>query len=207
MIRIMLVDDHKVVKNGVESILTNNPKYQVEAFASNGKEALEILQHKTVDIILMDLNMKEMDGITCTRKISLLYPNIKVLAFSMQGDDQSIKKMMAAGAAGYLFKDCEESELTHAIESIINTGKYYNSNVTKTLYGTVAENTKGEKTLTKREKEVIKLVLKEYTNKEIAEHLGISHRTVEIHKRNLLAKTGSRNIAGLVIFAIKNGML
>jgi DNA-binding NarL/FixJ family response regulator len=159
----------------------------------------------------MDINMEVMEGISCTKKILKLYPDKKVLALSMQNDYKSIKKMLAAGAAGYLFKNCKEEELANAVDSIISQGTYYSPEVSQTLirsFQGIKPDAKNhlESPLTAREKQVLRLILKEYSNKEIADELFISPRTVEAHKRNLLLKTDSKNSAGLVIYALSNNL-
>ncbi len=209
MLRIMLVDDHKLIRDGVKSYLLRNENYQIVAEAVNGEKALELLESIPVDLIIMDINMQVMDGITCTREVLRLYPEKKVLALTMLKENQHIKQMLSAGAAGYLLKNCEEEELHTAINSIVNLGSYYSPQVTKTIMRNLSGNKpkvvqSDQIPLTDREKEVLHLILKEYSNKEIASTLFISPRTVDAHKRNLLEKSGSRNTAGLVLYAINN---
>ena len=209
MVKIMLVDDHKLVRDGVKSHLIRNDNYQIVAESANGQEALEQLKTKDVDLIIMDINMDIMDGITCTKEIATLYPEKKVLALTMLKENQHIKQMLAAGASGYVLKNCDEDELTTAIDTIIDSGNYYSPQVTKTVMNNLSNSKpKSNKEvpipLTDREKEVLRLILKEYSNREIAETLFISPRTVDAHKRNLLEKTKSRNTAGLVLYAINH---
>ena len=209
MVKIMLVDDHKLVRDGIRSHLERIENYQVVAEAANGVDALELLKSVDTDIIVMDINMDIMDGITCTSEILKRYPDKKVLALTMLNENQHIKQMLAAGASGYLLKNCDGAELSKAIDAITNSGSYYSPQVTKTIMSGLS----GQKTsptigiqipLTDREKEILRLILKEYSNREIAEELFISPRTVDAHKRNLLEKTGSRNTAGLVLYTINN---
>jgi DNA-binding NarL/FixJ family response regulator len=211
MINIMLVDDHRIVINGVKSLLEKDENLKIVAEMSNGEEALEFLKIERVDLIVMDINMEIMDGISCTKEILRLYPDQKVLALSMRNDYRTIKQMLAAGAAGYLFKNCKEEELRLGVNSIINQGIYYSPEVSQTLVESFQgikpkPNSSLEASLTTREKEVLQLILKEYSNKEIAEELFISLRTVEAHKRNLQMKTGSKNAAGLVMYALSNNL-
>lgn len=205
----MLVDDHKLVIDGVKSLLEKNENYQIVAEAANGEEALDYLKSIQVDLILMDINMEVMDGITCAKEIKRVYPDKKILTLTMLDENQYIKRMLAAGASGYLLKNCKEEELNIAIDSIMSDGSYFSPEVTNIIM----RNLQGVKfktrrvvgiPITDREKEVLRLILKEYTNKEIAEALYISSRTVEAHKRNLIEKTGSKNIAGLVLYSINN---
>ena len=212
MISIMLVDDHKIVINGVKALLEKNEDYHIVAEASNGEEALDFLKTQEVDLIVMDVNMEVMDGIACTKEILNLYPEQKVLALSMRNDYRTIKQMLAAGVRGYLFKNCKEEELTNAVDSIISQGTYYSPEVSQTLVRVFQgikpkNNDILESPLTIRENEVLQLILKEYSNKEIGDELFISLRTVEAHKRNLLMKTGSKNGAGLVMYALSNNLI
>ncbi len=210
MIKVLLVDDHKIVRDGIRARLDSDMRFLILDEASDGQEALDKLESSRIDIVIMDINMDGMDGITATEKISTDFPHIKVLALTMLSENQHIKQMLKAGAAGYLLKNCEEEELKNAIVTIHEGGTYYSPEVTKVIMNSLA-NTKVKPTrttlqipLTSREKEVLHLILKEYSNKEIAEELFISVRTVDAHKRNLLEKTHSKNIAGLVLFAINN---
>ncbi|MFT5167630.1 MAG: DNA-binding NarL/FixJ family response regulator [Saprospiraceae bacterium] len=209
MIRILLVDDHKLVRDGIRAQLVHNPKFQIIAEASDGQEALDILEDKVADLVIMDITMDGMDGITCTKQVIKLYPDIKVLALTMLSENQHIKQMLKAGASGYLLKNCEEEELKKAIETIHSGGTYYSPEVTRIIMTNlsgqkVAKNTTTQIPLTTREKEVLRLILEENSNKEIADQLFISQRTVDAHKRNLLEKTGAKNVAGLVLFAVNN---
>lgn len=209
MITIMLVDDHQIVRDGIKSHLEKINNYKIIAEASNGKEALDILKNTIPHLIIMDIHMDEMGGITCTKKILEKYPKIKVLALTMHKESQYIKQMLSAGAHGYLLKNCDQKELIIAIDQIIKNNSYYSPQVTKVIMNNISG--KAEKTkqahqipLTDREIEVLHLILKEYSNKEISQNLFIGLRTVDAHKRNLLEKTGSKNIAGLVLYAINN---
>lgn len=211
MIRIVLVDDHKLVRDGIRSQLTNGDHpYQIVAEAANGVEALEVLKNVEADLVIMDINMDLMDGISCTEKIGRLYPHLKVLALTMLNENLHIKQMLKAGASGYLLKNCEENDLKNAINTIYEGGTYYSSEVTRVIMNSFSgqkgnSSKKGERIpLTRRENEVLQLILKEFTNKEIAEELFISLRTVDAHKRNLLEKTRSKNVAGLVLYAINH---
>ncbi len=204
----MIVDDHKLVRDGIRSHLEMIPNYDIVAEAANGKAALAQLETIQPDLILMDVNMDGMDGISCTREITKQYPAIRVLALSMLNENQFIKQMLAAGAAGYLLKNCDEEELKRAIDTIIAGGTYYSPQVTKIIMSSLHRGPKKAPPkgmsipITEREMEVLRLILREYTNKEIADALYISPRTVDAHKRNLLEKTGAKNVAGLVLYAI-----
>ena len=209
-IKILIIDDHKIVRDGIKLYLENNPKYEIIGESNDGYEALNILKQKKANLVLMDINMQGMDGIETTQKVLQLDPGLKVIALTMYNDYQHIKAMMDAGASGYLLKNCDESELQKAVEAVIADDIYYSKEVAQTVMNNLAKrktrgNSDGVATpLTPREKEVYKLILEEYTNQEIADKLFISVRTVEVHKRNLLEKTGAKNTTGLVLYAVKN---
>lgn len=209
-IKLFLVDDHKMIREGLKSFLTENPDFEIVAEAENGVDCLNQLKNIAVDIILTDLNMPEMDGLELTKNLKEKHPDLKVIALTMMGESQHIKQMLAEGAMGYLLKDCSEEQLVTAIKNVYNGGTYYSPEVTNIILNNIRKIkpvTKSkvvtEMPLTDREKEVLHLILKEQTNKEIADTLFVSVRTVDAHKRNLLDKTGSKNVAGLVLYAIE----
>ncbi|MBL3658869.1 response regulator transcription factor [Fulvivirga sediminis] len=209
--RILIVDDHKVVRDGVAMYLEDNPSYEIVGLLASGKEAIDAVEKNDLDLVIIDINMDEMDGIETTRKVMDINPNIKVLALTMHNDYQHIKAMMDAGARGYVLKSCDEVEMRSAIETILNDDIYYSSEVGQTVMNNLAKKKNkisgdASTPLTPREKEIYKLILEEYSNQEIADKLFISVRTVEVHKRNLLEKTGAKNSTGLVLFAIKNNL-
>lgn len=212
---ILLVDDHPSLRQGVKSILEDNPKYKVLNEASNGKEALEILAKQQFDIIFMDINMDEMDGIECTHEIKKLHPETKVLAFTMHKENEHIKAMMEAGASGYILKKSKPEEFYIAIETILNGENYLSDEVKNEIVKNfVSFGAKEPKSkfdikveLSEREKDVLELIVKEYNNAEIAKKLFISLRTVDSHRRNLIVKTGAKNTAGLVVYALENALV
>ncbi|WP_221420326.1 response regulator transcription factor [Fulvivirga sp. M361] len=209
-IKIAIVDDHKIVRDGIKLYLNNDDEYEVCGEAQNGYEAINVLNQQEVALALIDINMDGMDGVETTRRLIQDHPQLKVIALTMHNDYQHIKAMMDAGASGYLLKNCDEFEMKNAIRAVMNDDIYYSKEVAQTVMNNLAKKrararSEGLATpLTPREKEVYKLILKEYSNQEIADKLFISVRTVEVHKRNLLEKTGAKNTTGLVLYAIKN---
>ena len=209
--KILLVDDHRLIRDAIRSYMEGDADYEVVGEASHGQEAIRTIEKTEVDVVLMDINMPIMDGLECTKEIVKRWPRIKVLTLSMMSDNQHIKQMMGAGASGYVLKNCTEKELKKAIKTVYEGDTYYSAEVTEVVMlnlmknnNTKTSNLVVDMPLTEREKEVLELIIKEHTNNEIADKLFISNRTVDAHKRNLLEKTGSKNIAGLVMYAINN---
>ncbi len=209
--KILLVDDHRLIRDAIHSYMEGDAEYEVVGEASHGQEAIRTLEETKVDVVLMDINMPIMGGLECTKEIVKRWPNIKVLTLSMMSDNQHIKQMMGAGASGYILKNCTEKELKKAIKTVFEGDTYYSSEVTEIVMTNLMKNNPTKTSnlvvdmpLTDREKEVLELIIKEFTNNEIADKLFISNRTVDAHKRNLLEKTGAKNIAGLVMYAINN---
>ena len=207
--KILLVDDHKLIRDAIHSYLDQDQEFDVIGQVSNGVEAIEFLDGTSVDVVMMDINMPIMDGVDCTREITKKWPEVKVLALTMMSDNQHIKQMMNAGAVGYILKNCTEEEVKDALRTVNAGDTYYSSEVTETVMQNMMKRKPLKKShlvvdipLTEREKEVLRLIIKEYTNQEIADELFISPRTVDAHKRNLLEKTDSKNVAGLVLYAI-----
>jgi len=209
--KILLVDDHRLIRDAIRSYMEDDADYEVVGEASQGQEAIRTMEETEVDVVLMDINMPIMDGLECTKEIVKRWPHIKVLTLSMMSDNQHIKQMMGAGASGYVLKNCTEKELKKAIKTVYDGDTYYSAEVTEVVMVNLMKNNSTKTSnlvvdmpLTEREKEVLELIIKEHTNNEIADKLFISNRTVDAHKRNLLEKTGSKNIAGLVMYAINN---
>ncbi|MEX0844472.1 MAG: response regulator transcription factor [Balneolaceae bacterium] len=209
-IRIGIVDDHEIVRDGIKLLLEDEPGFEITFMAQHGKEGLEYCKSQEVDIVIMDITMPVMDGIEATNIIKEQYPDVKVLALTMLSEDQHIRKMIKAGASGYIFKSSGKKELIKAINTIINGQHYFSEGATQSILQelvnpVVTKHKDAEDVhITERELEILKLIVNEYTNQEIAEKLFVSVRTVDAHRRNLLQKTGAKNTAGLVKYAIKN---
>lgn len=212
LIKIVLVDDHSLIRDAIRAHLSAE-NYQIVAEAGNSKEALAVIEKHRPDIVFMDINMPGQDGIETTREIKKKFPEIEVIALSMLQESHYIRQMFEAGAKGYLLKNCSEEDLKHAIEHVLEGKVYYSPEVSDSLIQGFVQPKQSISTgsvsvkLTNREKEVLSLIAQEYSNREIAEKLFISVRTVDAHRRNLLEKTGSKNAAGLTLFALKMGLI
>ncbi len=208
--KIIIVDDHKLIREGIAQYLENDPSFSLVGEASEGIEALEFLESNEVDLVLTDISMPHMDGIDLTKKITEKYPDILVVGLTITNDNNHIKKLMNAGAKGYILKNCSASELKKAINTVVEGNTYYSPEVTETVMNSLMKKKTSisvDMPLTSREKEVLELIVKECSNQEIADKLFIGLRTVDAHKRNLLEKTGAKNIAGLVVYAINNNLV
>ena len=210
--KILLVDDHKIIRDGLKLYFEDSNLYEVADEAENGVEGLKKLEESTFDIVITDISMPEMDGITFTQQIKQKSPEQKVMALTMMGENQHIKHMLSAGVNGYILKNSDKSEILNAIETILAGDNYYSGEVTKIIMDGMTGKKKPtqrltlETPLTSREKEVLKLIVAEKSNQEIADELFISVRTVDAHKRNLLEKTGCKNVAGLVVYALEHNI-
>ena len=180
-IKIILVDDHKVIRDALTSYLNNDEEFEIIAEASNGNDAIELARTTVADIFIMDINMGEPDGIQCTKEIKKINPNIKILALTMFNESQHIKQMMNAGASGYLLKNVGVEEVKTAIKNVYQGNIYYSSEVTETVMNSLQEKKVSTSSkfitdipLTEREKEVLQLIIEEFSNKEIANKLFIS---------------------------------
>lgn len=213
-IKVAIVDDHKIFREGLKSTLGDYGGIHLLSESCNGKEIVDRLTHEQPDVVLMDMKMPVMDGIQATTLINKNYKNIKILALSMFDDDKYILSMMKAGARGYLLKSAEPDEIVEAIKAVNDKGYYFNDHlsltmVKKLLGNSVFENEgNGELVeLNERENDILKLICAECANTEIADKLCLSVRTVEGYRTKLFEKTGAKNIAGLVIYAIKNRVI
>jgi DNA-binding NarL/FixJ family response regulator len=212
MINLAIADDHKIFREGLKATLEDCPDLNILFEAGNGIELVKQLAFKNPDVVLMDIKMPEMDGMQATTYIHEHFNHVKVLALSMFNEDKYILDMMKCGASGYLLKNAEPQEIIDAISTVHKKGYYFNEHLSVTLVKQLMgkspiSNGKDETELNEREIEVLKLICQEKMNSEIADKLFLSVRTVEGYRTKLFEKTGSKNIVGLVIYAIKKGII
>ena len=206
MIHILIADDHEIVVEGLRSLLKNETNIKIVGEANNGKDVLPILDKYEVHVAVLDISMPKMDGVELTSYMRKNYPDVKILILTMHNEIGFIRRIIEAGAHGYILKNKGKEELVKAINTLHNGSEYLGTEVTNTLFSSIRNNNVyGEIKLTKREKEVLKLIANSYTTPKISEKLHIAPSTVETHRRNLIEKTGAENSKGLVRFAIENG--
>lgn len=208
-IRIILADDHRMFLEGLHALLSTADDIKITGLALNGVEVMNLLKKEEIDLVVTDINMPGMDGITLNSTIKKQYPHIKTLVLSTYSDPDKIIKLTNNKANGYLLKNAEKDELLKAIYTIHAGTNYFSKEVQEKYTNSVFSGTtvtEGAPLLSKREKEILKYIAAEYTTPEIAEKLFISQYTVNTHRKNLIAKLGVKNVAGLVKYAFQNGM-
>ncbi len=209
-IRVALCDDHTIITDGVHNLLLGAEGVECVGTAANGIEALYLLEHIGVDVLLTDLDMPDMDGLQLTERAKKKYPELRVLVLSMHEEASVVKRVMELGADGYLVKSVGRDELVLAIRNVCAGRKHFGSSLTASFLRDGAETKKGSALLadlSEREVEVLAALAEGLGNKEIGEKLFISPRTVDTHRTNLMKKLEMHNVAGLVRIAIKAGLV
>jgi len=211
---LIIVDDHKMFRDGLNMLLSDIPNIDVVGQASNGQEFLDYIEKEKVDIALMDINMPLVDGIEATRRAIEKYPDMMIIALSMFGDEEYYYKMIDAGVKGFVLKESDSEELEKAIEAVIEGGTYFSQELLRSIIAnfgfhkeTKLKQESNQVKLSTREIEILRHICNGLSNAEIAELLFISQRTVERHRANLLTKTNTKNSISLVMFAIKNNLI
>jgi DNA-binding NarL/FixJ family response regulator len=210
--KVIIVDDHDMFRSGVRVLLSKSQSVEIIAEARNGNEYLELLNQCKPHVVLMDISMPVMDGIEATRISTEKFPDIKILALSMYGDEEYYFKMVSAGAKGFVLKSSGISELEKAITEIADNNTYFSQELLQQIILSLSEKKQQAETnatgsLTKREQEVLLLISKGLSNDDIAEKLNISLATVKTHRSSLLSKTDCNNTASLVMYGIKHKLI
>lgn len=207
-IRILLADDHAVVRQGFRAILAQQPDMQIVGEAGNGRDVMTLAEETAPDVIVMDVAMPELNGIEATRRLSASLPKTRILALSMHKDSVYVREMLKAGAKGYLLKDSVERDLLEAVRVLSRGGEYISPAV---QYALNAPHRGAAATpldqLTSREREVLQLIAEGRTNKEVASSLKISVFTVDAHRGRIMEKLNMHNVNELVRFAVRNGLV
>jgi DNA-binding NarL/FixJ family response regulator len=204
-IKVVLVDDHALVRGGVALFFKNAPGISLVGQASNAEEAMSLVQSVDPDVVVMDITLPGMNGIEATRLMRARFPRVKVLGLSMHNDKRYVRNMLQAGAAGYVHKVAAPEELARAVE-IVARGERYLSPALDPAVADPDECPSAYRTLGRREREVLTLVAEGKKSRAIAAQLGITVKTVEAHRRNIMKKLGIYTVAGLTKFAVCEGL-
>ncbi len=212
-IRIVIAEDHTILREGLRALLSSHSDFDIVGEAEDGRDAIRRVERLEPDLVLMDLSMPRMGGISAINDIKKRYPKIKIIALTVHKTEEYILAALQAGADGYILKDATHNELIMAIKSVIDNRQYLSPGVSEKVIQGYLEGKKTIKTdsswdtLSQREKEVLKLIAEGYKNKEIAEFLCVSLKTVEKHRANLMKKLDLHNAAALTAFAMEKGMV
>jgi len=210
-IKVLLADDHKIVRDGLRTLLGKNAEVKVVGEAEDGRTTVQLAKKLSPDIVIMDVAMPDLNGIEATRQVVAEHPGIKVIAVSMHSDKRFVAEMLKAGASAYLSKDYAFDELEKVIRTVMANKVYLSPDISGVVVDSyVRETPKPESTafslLSDREREVLQLVAEGKTAKEIAEHLHVSIKTVETHRTNIMTKLGIHRVAELTKYAIREGL-
>ncbi|MCF8230691.1 MAG: response regulator transcription factor [Bacteroidales bacterium] len=213
-IKVIIVDDHRIVIDGLKSILEEDDNLSISGEAESGEEALRVLRKKQPDVMLVDLHMPGMSGIELTRKINEKYSGINILMLTMNDEGTLINQSIEAGASGYILKNSNTDELIDAIHTVAKGKKYLSSKAQEVVMNSIFKHQDAIRevepaaaSLTQRESEILSLIAKEYSNEQIAEELFISERTVETHRKNIFTKTKTKTVVGLIKYAFQHGLI
>ena len=210
-IKILLADDHQIVREGLNAILAKHPDLKVVGEAADGRTAVRLARDLAPDVVIIDIGMPDLNGIEATRQIVAEVPGVKVIALSMHADKQFVSGMLKAGAAGYLLKYCASEELLQAIQTVRANRVYLSPDLVGLVVEDYVQQLEGRdasafKVLTPREREVLQLLAEGRTTREIAARLHVSVKTIEVHRKQMMDKLGLQSLAELIKYAIREGL-
>jgi DNA-binding NarL/FixJ family response regulator len=210
-IKLLIADDHQLLLDGISSLFKDEPGITIVGKASDGYEVIRIAEKEEVDICLLDISMPGMDGIETARLLKEKSPQVKVIILTTYNDREIVEELIDIGVSGYILKNATKQELVDAITRVYQDGMYFSNEVQQSLMENYVKLNRQKKSpqsvvLTQREKEILQLLSKEYTNEKIATELNISYRTVETHRKNLMHKTNAHNLAGLLKYGYQNDL-
>ncbi len=210
-IKVLLVDDHQIVRDGIRNLLEKEPDIEVVGQAEDGREAMRLMRDLAPEVVIMDIVMPDLNGIEATHQILNEYPDTKIIALSMHSDRRFVAKMLAAGASGYMLKNCAFSELIRAIHIVKDNQAYLSPGiaeiVTKEYVRHLSEaNFSNPSVLTEREREVLQLLAEGRSTREVALRLHVSVKTVETHRRQIMRKLNINSLAELIKYAVREGL-
>lgn len=211
-IRVLIVDDHKIMREGLRSLLEKQPDIEIVAEAESAQKALKLVEEITPNLVIIDVVMPSLNGIEATRRILAKVPTIKVIALSMYSDKRFVMEMLRAGASGYLLKDCAFEELDEAIRAVMEDRTYITPRIVdiivKDYFSQVEKpSSSALSTLTSRQYEVLQLLAEGKTTREIARQMALSVKTIESHRQQIINKLNIRSVAGLTKYAIREGLI
>ena len=210
-IQVFIIDDHQMFINGIQSMFADHALIRIVGVSTSGKEALQQLRQLMADVVLLDINLPDIDGIELNKRLQREFPHLKVIALTMHHEASFIQSMIRHGARAYVLKNSGQEQLQQAITAVAAGDTYFGDEVKEALMqGMLPESSTSHAMipkLSRREREVLTLIIQEFTTSEIAEKLFISQNTVETHRKNLLQKLNVRNTAGLVRFAMEKGLV
>lgn len=207
-IKLLIADDHKILLDGIVSLLRPEKSFEVVSTAGNGYEVMELVNKNDYDVCLLDINMPGLDGMEAAKLIKATKPRIKIIMLTTYNDSEIISELVQIGVSGYLLKNSDKPELVEAIKRVMSGRYYFSAEVEEIIMQGVAEKKNTEViVLTDREIQIVKLLGAAYTNDKIASELHISYRTVETHRKNIMQKTKSHNLAGLLKHAYSKGLI
>ncbi len=204
--RVVLVDDHAIVLDGIKSLLEKVEGLKVDRTFNTGKDVLKYLETEECDLLITDYSIPGIDGLALIHTVRRIRPDMRVVVLSMHNEVHLVKEILKSGIHAYVLKNDSHKELVQAIEEVMAGRMFMSSDVSKMLIRDMQNPDEG-KLLTDREREILKLIAKEYSNKQIAEELFISERTVETHRKNIFRKTGTSSLVGLIKFAYANNLI
>ena len=208
-VKIVIADDHKIVRDGLTLLIDKQHNFEVVGEAENGREAVELVRLKQPDVVIMDLSMPEMNGIDAACEIGEEFPRCKIIILSMHADKRFVNGALQAGVAGFLLKECAFKELSNAVNAVCNNQSYLSPEIAHmvvTDYRNHLKSSDKSENLTTRERAVLQLLAEGYSTKEMAEKLHVSTKTIEARRRILMGKLGITSVAGLVKYAIREGI-
>jgi DNA-binding NarL/FixJ family response regulator len=210
-IRILLADDHKIVREGLRALLTKKPDFEVVAEAENGRMALQVAREVMPDVIIMDLTMPDLNGIEATHQLIAALPDVKVIALSMHSDNRLVVGMLDAGAVGYLLKDCAFEELENAIHNVVANQIYLSPKITRDFIeyhvrNSLLAQSSAFSVLTTRERQILQLLAEGKNTKQMAASFKVSIKTVEAHRKHIMKKLNIHSVSGLTKYAIREGL-
>jgi DNA-binding NarL/FixJ family response regulator len=217
--RILIADDHDVVRSGLRLLLRSSPEFSIVAEAANGEEAVQLAESLKPDVAIIDISMPVVDGIEATRRIKTGFPDIKVIILTVHEDEEYVYRILRAGASGYLVKNASKAEIFRAIRAVLSGERFFSPGISNLIVDGFISRARGQENpeekradastgvLTKRETEILQYIAEGYTNRQIADKLFLSFRTVNTHRANLMQKLDIHDTAGLVRHAITLGLV